>query len=168
MGTSPDLIVVFRSTDDDAAADAAVIRARLAEAGLTPTLREEEESGSFEVLVPAGEADDAIHLLSIEQPDVTAAAAEEVDPSADLDMVTLYEGEMAIAEMEAMHIKGVLNANNIPAFLVGAASMPNLAFQVKVPREQLDAARQVLDEARAAGPEAAAEAQALGDGERPA
>ena len=35
-----------------------------------------------------------------------------------------------------------------------------LEFQVQVPRAQLEEARQILSEARAAGPEAAAEAEA--------
>ncbi len=168
MGSIPDLTVVFRSTDDDAAEDAALIRARLEEAGLTASLRENDAEYAFEVLVPAAQADDAIHLLSIEQPDVTAAAAEEVDPSSDLDLVTLYDGEMSLAEMEAMQIKGLLSAANIPAFVVGASSLPNLAFQVRVPRDLVEQAREVLEEARAAGADAAMEAEAMGEPGGPA
>ncbi len=64
------------------------------------------------------------------------------------------------AEMEAMTIKGILDASNIPAMVVGPSVLPNLEFQVQVPEHMLAAAQQIIDDARAAGPAAAAEGEA--------
>lgn len=63
------------------------------------------------------------------------------------------------AEMEATAILGLLESNGIPAMLVGSALIPSLEFIVEVPRERLDEARRVLNEAREAGPDAALEAE---------
>lgn len=82
----------------------------------------------------------------------------EVDPSADLDMVTLFSSSDYNAEMEAMSIRALLESNDIPAIVVGPSTIPSLEFQVQVPRHLLDDAQRVLEEARAAGPEAAEEA----------
>jgi hypothetical protein len=59
----------------------------------------------------------------------------------------------------------VLEANGIQSVLVGAPVYPNLRFLVRVPKKDADRARQVLDEARAAGPAAAEEAAAQSAGE---
>ena len=76
-----------------------------------------------------------------------------------LDMVPLPSGSVS-TEMEADMIRGVLDANGIPSLLVAAAQYPNLGFEVKVPRGRLMEAEELVAEARAAGPEAAAEAEA--------
>ena len=75
-----------------------------------------------------------------------------------LDMVALYDSSTVDAEMEADMIRGVLDSSGIPSLVKRAGPFP-LAFQVLVPRGRLQEARQLLDEARAAGPEAAAEAE---------
>ena len=75
-----------------------------------------------------------------------------------LDMVALYDSSTVDAEMEADVIRGVLDSSGIPSLVKRAGPFP-LAFQVLVPRGRLQEARQLLDEARAAGPEAAAEAE---------
>jgi hypothetical protein len=81
-----------------------------------------------------------------------------VDPSHDLDMVTIAELQGATGEMEAMGIQSILDANGISAVLVGSSTLPNLNFAVQVAHEDLGRAHAVLAEARAAGPAAAAEA----------
>ena len=83
----------------------------------------------------------------------------EVDPSHDLDMVTLFSSSNRDAEMEASAIHGVLQANRIPSMLVGTPQIPSLEFRVQVPRARLEEAERVLEEARQAGPEAASEAE---------
>ena len=76
-----------------------------------------------------------------------------------LDMVTLPGGTVS-SEMEADMIRGVLDANGIPSLTVAADQFPNLGFEVKVPRGRVVEAERLVAEARAAGPDAAAEAEA--------
>ena len=79
-----------------------------------------------------------------------------------LDMVTLPGGTVS-SEMEADMIRGVLDAGGIPSLLVAAAQYPNLGFEVKVPRGRVVEAETMIAEARAAGPDAAAEAEAASE-----
>ena len=87
------------------------------------------------------------------------AAAGEVDPSHDLDMVTLFGSSTHDAEMEALAIQGLLQANGIQAVVVGASQIPSLEFQVRVSAAALPEAQRLLEEARAAGPDAAEAAE---------
>ena len=73
-----------------------------------------------------------------------------------LDMVALWDSSNIDSEVEADMIRGVLDSNGIPSLLVGASQYPNLGFQVMVPRGKVMEAQRLLEEARAAGPEAAA------------
>ena len=86
-----------------------------------------------------------------------------VDPSHDLDMVTLFSSSNIDAEMEANAIHGILTASGIPSVVVGASPIPSLEYQVQVPRAAAEEAERLLEEARAAGPEAAAEAEAASE-----
>jgi hypothetical protein len=88
------------------------------------------------------------------------------DPGSDeqlnshaLDMVELPSGSVS-TEMEADMIRGVLDANGIPAMVALAAELPSLGFQVKVPRGRLTEAERLIEDARASGPDAASEAEA--------
>jgi hypothetical protein len=83
----------------------------------------------------------------------------QVDPSHDLDVATLFSSSNHDAEMEATSIHSMLSANGVPSVVVGPSTIPSLEFQVRVPRAYLEAAERLLEEARAAGPEAAAEAE---------
>ncbi len=87
------------------------------------------------------------------------AAAEPVDPSPELDVVTIMELQGATGEIEAMAVKGILDASNIPSVLVGTSTLPNLSFQIQVPGSEVDRARAAIAEAQAAGPAAAVEAE---------
>jgi hypothetical protein len=91
--------------------------------------------------------------------------AGEVDPSHDLDMVSIYDSTTVDAEMEADVIKGVLETSGIPAMVVRAAQYPPLGFEVRVPKVHVDEAERLIAEARALGPEAAAEAEAASEEE---
>jgi len=87
----------------------------------------------------------------------------QVDPSHDLDMVTLFSSSNTDSEMEATAIHSMLTSNGIPSVVVGASTIPSLEFQVQVPRATFAEAQRLLEEARAAGPEAAAEAEAASE-----
>jgi hypothetical protein len=75
-----------------------------------------------------------------------------------LDMVPLYDSTTVDAELEADVIRGVLDSGGIPSLLKRGGPFP-LYFQVLVPRGKVQEAQRLLDEARAAGPDAAAEAE---------
>jgi hypothetical protein len=84
---------------------------------------------------------------------------QQVDASHDFDLVPVFRSENHDAEMEAMAVQGVLEANGIPAVLVGPSTIPSLEFQVQVPQSRLEDAERALAEARAAGADAALEAE---------
>jgi hypothetical protein len=86
-----------------------------------------------------------------------------VDTSPELDLVTLFSSSNIDAELEANNIHSMLAANGIPSMVVGASVIPSLEFQVQVARENVEEAQRLLDEARAAGPDAASEAEAAGE-----
>jgi len=86
--------------------------------------------------------------------------AQDAGQDDSLEMVTLFSSSAHDAEMEAGNIHQLLEASGIQAVLVGPSVLPVLEFQVQVPRENLEEARKLIDEAEAAGPEAAAEAEA--------
>lgn len=74
-------------------------------------------------------------------------------------MLPVFSSSNYDAEMEAMAVKGVLDANDIPAILVGPHVLPMLEFQVQVPEHLLDQARQLLRDARQGGRKAADESE---------
>lgn len=80
-----------------------------------------------------------------------------------LDLVPLYDSLTVDAEMEADMIRGVLDSNGIPSLVRGAGPYPPLGFQVLVPRGKVQEARRLIAEALAAGPDAAAEAEAASE-----
>jgi 2-keto-3-deoxy-L-rhamnonate aldolase RhmA len=82
------------------------------------------------------------------------------DENIDQEMVAMFSSSNVDAEMEANNVHQVLEASGIPSIVVGPSVLPSLEFQVQVPREKLEQARQVIAEAQAAGPAAAAEAEA--------
>jgi hypothetical protein len=82
-----------------------------------------------------------------------------VNTSHELDMEPLYFSQTIEAEVEAEVIRGVLESNGIPA-IVSASPVPSLGLQIRVPRNRMDDALRVIAEQEAAGPEAAAEAEA--------
>jgi hypothetical protein len=79
-----------------------------------------------------------------------------------LDMITLPGGTVS-SEIEADMIRGLLDAGGIPSMVVSAEQFPNLGFEVKVPRGRVVEAETLVAEARAAGPAAAAEAEAASE-----
>src|SRR6476659_6302244 len=86
----------------------------------------------------------------------------DVDTSHELDMVPLYFSQTIEADVEAEVIRGILESNGIPVAL-SDSPVPSLGFQIQVPRARADEARRIIEEQRAAGPEAAAEAEAASE-----
>ncbi|MBM3774866.1 MAG: DUF2007 domain-containing protein [Acidobacteria bacterium] len=84
---------------------------------------------------------------------------QEPDESHELDVVPVFASSAHDGEMEALALRGLLEANGIPAILAGPSMIPSLEFQVQVPRSRLEEAERIIAEARAAGPAAAAEAE---------
>ena len=83
------------------------------------------------------------------------------EPLPEESMTAVFSSSNHDAEMESLAVKGVLDANNIPAILVGPHILPNLEFQVQVPEHLAEAAQQALREARQGGRRAAEEGEAL-------
>jgi len=86
-----------------------------------------------------------------------------IDPSHEFDMVSLYSSQAVDAEMEADVIHGVLESNGVPSMVVRVTGLSPLGFEVQVPRARLEEAERLIAEAEAAGPDAAAEAEAASE-----
>jgi len=84
---------------------------------------------------------------------------EQGNPSEELDLVTVFSSDRHDAEMEALAVKGVLDAAGIFAVVAGSSVIPSLPFEVRVPRERLEEALRVIAESEAAGSRAAEEAE---------
>ena len=80
-----------------------------------------------------------------------------------MEMVTLFSSSNHDAEQEALAIHALLESENIPSVVVGPSVIPSLEFRVEVPREKLQDAERIVNEARAAGPSAAEEAEAASE-----
>lgn len=81
-----------------------------------------------------------------------------------LDLVTLFESSTIDGEVEADMIRGILDSNGIPSIVSNTPMAGVLGVEVKVARGKLKEAELLLEAARAAGPEAAAEAEAATEG----
>jgi hypothetical protein len=92
--------------------------------------------------------------------DTERTAADAGDALPDESMVPVFSSSNHDGEMEAMAIKGLLDANNIPAMIIGPSVLPTLEFQVQVPEHVLADARHIIREARQGGRRAADEGEA--------
>ena len=81
-----------------------------------------------------------------------------------LDLVTLFSSSTIDGEMEADMIRGILDSGGIPSILSNTPMAGVLGVEVKVSRGKLKEAEILIAEAKAAGPEAAAEAEAASEG----
>lgn len=162
MSNHAEWAVVFRSMDPSARQDAQDAQAALLDAGFTAELLDDSDAGappgSYAVRVPA--ADEAAALAALQADSAATAPAEPGDPSAAMDLETIFEGQGTTAELEAMSIEAVLKANAIPCVVQSASEIPTLPFAVLVPQREVERARALLAEALASGAEAAEAAQA--------
>jgi hypothetical protein len=85
------------------------------------------------------------------------------DPRPEEALLPVFSSSNHDGEMEAMTIRGILEASGIPAMIVGPQVLPSFEFQVQVPEHMLATAQRIIDEARAAGPQAALEAESDGE-----
>ena len=152
------LIPIYRVNDRNAAQDVEVVRNLLVSSGLDAAVADDNHGlpdGTFEVRVPAEQADRAREILN-------AGPAREdpggVDPSSDLDMITLRQFDGATGEIQALAIKGILDSIGINSVVVGASSLPNLSFFLHVAQADADRANAAIQDAEATAPAAAAEA----------
>lgn len=72
------------------------------------------------------------------------------DNSHELDMVVIYESAATRGQMEASLILSLLDASGIHA-VESSVPHPVLGYTVSVPRNQVEQAREILDDALAAG-----------------
>jgi ornithine cyclodeaminase/alanine dehydrogenase-like protein (mu-crystallin family) len=87
-----------------------------------------------------------------------------VNPPQNLDLVTVFESTGGgIEDSEVMMVQQLLESNGIKTVLVGDYPLPNFAEAVRVSSEDAARARQLIADARAAGPAAAAEAEAASE-----
>ena len=100
-----------------------------------------------------------------QDPEEEGLGGEMLDKSHDLDMVSLFESTAVDAEAEAEVIRGLLESNGIPASIVTGGPVPPVGWFIQVPRKRLEEARRLIEEARATGPEGAAEAEASSERE---
>ncbi len=162
MDEESNQITLFRSMDDTAKEDCEEILGLLASAGIEAVLLDDSAPGVppgvFEVRVPAADAVRADQLIADNPP---SGEVEAVDNSANLNLETIFhaEGSGSNAEMEAVGIQNLLEANGIAAILVGDSVLPNLPFEVRVARDQAERARQLIAEAEHAGPAEAERAE---------
>jgi len=146
VSSQPELVTVYRSMDADAKDDSECILDLLSDAGMQAVMLDDSApgvpEGVFEVRVPTADAARAEQLIA-ENP--LPDEAEEVDPSSELDVETIAS---AVSEMEATSMKNFLDSNGIATVLVGDSVLPNLAFEVRVARDQAAAARQLIQSAQ--------------------
>jgi hypothetical protein len=163
MAGEKDWVTVFRSADPDAEEQVTVLRDMLGGAGIAAEVFDDSApgvpEGAFEVRVPPAQQADAEQLIET-QKDFTPT---ELDLSHDLDMVPVFVSESSEAEMVSMQIRSILEAQGIPSVLVSGSVFPNLAFEVRVPKLQLEEARKAIAAAEEAGPSAAEEAEREGE-----
>jgi hypothetical protein len=152
--------------DATAKEDCDVIVDILTAEGLSPIVLDDSApgvpEGAFEVQVPSDQLQKAEQLIA-EHP--LPDEVEEVDDSSDMDLETIFHADGTLAEVESMEIKNLLEANGIAAVVVGNSVLPTMSFEVRVSHDQVESARKVLNEAQAAGPAAAEEAEALFEAE---
>jgi len=93
-----------------------------------------------------------------ERDEEPVSSEDSFDISHDLDMVPVFSSLAVDSEVEGDLICGLLANTGIPAVL-SRSPYPNLGVSVRVPRARLEEAQRLIAEARAAGPDAAAEAE---------
>lgn len=157
MANAEDLVTVYRSADMNAEQDASAVRNVLVRNGIDAVVFDDRQpgvvDGSCEVRVPSEQLPQAEAIVATVDQDDPGR----VDPSHELDLVTITEVQGTTAELEALAIQSILDANGISAMVVGSSTLPNLSFQVRVSKTDVESARVAITEAREAGPAAAAE-----------
>ena len=160
-------ITVFRSADESAGEDAAKVRDMLAESGIEAALLDDSApgvpAGAYEIRVGPADRERAEWLIARYPPE---AELEQVDASNALDLVTVFGQEGSAREMEALQVQSILDAGGISSVLIGDSRYPNFGHRVRVAKEHTARAKQLIEEALAAGPVSAEEAERAGESSR--
>lgn len=160
MPADAEMVTVFRSADEDAEEDAKAIRELLTSEQIDAVVLDDTApgvpSGAWEVHVPAADSSRAEQLISEARlPDTELV---EVDDSSALDAETVFRARSGpSAELEAMAVKGMLEAAGIAVILVGDSVLPNLSFEVQVAKENAARASEIIAHAQTIGAQAAEE-----------
>jgi hypothetical protein len=153
---SQEMVTVYRSMDATAKEDCETIIEILSDRNIPAVILDDSApgipEGTFEVRVAAADSARAEAIID-ENP--LPDEVEEVDDSEDLDLETIFQSNGPMAEVEAVGVKNVLEANGVAAVLVGDSVLPNLGFEVKVARDQVENARELIAQAERDGPAAA-------------
>lgn len=162
MDAEPEFVTVFRSADETAKDDASAILDLLARNELEAKLFDDNTpgvpAGAWEVRVPSADVERAEKLIA-GRPGAGDELAN-VDNSADLNLETVFRQPAGgTYEIEALAVKSMLEANGIYAVLVGDPVLPNFSMEVRVAKEHVEEAMQLISEAEASGPAAAEEAE---------
>jgi hypothetical protein len=166
MNGQPKMMTVFRTMDRDAKQACETVADALAANGLSPLILDDKAlgvpEGVCEVRVPEDQQERAEQVLATPQ---ASDPVEAGDPSAGLDLSEpIFQSEgSSTAEFEATAIKALLEANDIPAHVGGDTVLPNLPFEVRVARKDVERARELIEEFTVSGPEAAAQAELEGE-----
>jgi len=158
MPDQSEFITVLRSADPTAEEDAASARDRLSAEGIDAIVLGDDApgvvEGTWEVRVPPSDQARAEAVLAapLPEPEDEEEVSEE-GLSHDLDFVSIFSAQGIEAEMEAISIQSVLEANGIPCTVIGSAQIPSLPFEVRVPKSRLEEASSLLEEVRQAGAE---------------
>lgn len=165
MSEAAGLVTVYRSMDATAKEDCDTIVDILSAEGLSAVTVDDTSpgvpEGVFEVRVPAEAAAQAEKLI---EQNPLADEVEEVDDSPALNLETVFKAVGTTGEMQALGIKSVLDAGGIATVLVGDSVLPYLPFEVRVARDQVARALELIEEAQALGPAAAEEAEVESEG----
>jgi len=155
------MVTVYRSMDASAEADCEIVVDMLAKENIRGVLLDDSApgvpEGTWEVQVATADVSRAEGIIASNPlPDDT----EEVDPSHDLDLETIYHAEgSVVAQTETAAIMSLLEANDIMAVTSGETILPHMPFDIKVARDQAERARRLMVEAQLHGPEAAEQAE---------
>ena len=163
MSDLTDLVTVFRSADPSAEEDAKAIGELLSTSGLHPVVLDDSApgvpDGAWEVQVPSTESVPAEGLIAAH----ASLPAEPGDSSTALDTETVFTG----SEFEVNAVRGALEQAGIETVVVGDAVLPNLEFELRVAKADVERAQAVLAAAEEAGA-AAADEEAAESGSAPA
>jgi len=150
MAGAHELVTIYRSMDAGAEEECRAVLETLGHAHIHAVLRSDKDpgvpEGVWEVQVTAGDSARADRMIAAQPP-----AANEVDPSHDLDLVPIYEsGTPITGAIEVMGIKALLESNGIMAVSNGDSVQPELPFSLSVARDQVEEAKRLIAEAQAA------------------
>jgi hypothetical protein len=143
-------VTVFRSADSGAEQDATAVSELLRQEGIASRAVDDNEpgvlEGTWEVRVAEADAPRAEALINASPVDDELV---DVDPSHDLDLVTIFEtagGETA-AQIEVDAIVSLLESEGI-ATVVNSGPVPAFPREIRVAKEHAERAREIIRDAQ--------------------